>query len=273
MAFLSSVVMLSASMSAAYLRGGTWSSSSPPPKAASKTIGWCRYGFGDARPPQPFGQDDLARISMEPLLSPSECRTLMTAAEQDEKGWKESDTDRYGTAAHRLPALFNIVDVISSQPIVSSPTVYGLLSEAHFPVWEEMLHSLFAGTSGFAQSVGGLRLKFARIVKYRAQHPGERSELGFHQDGPLLTCNIALNEPEEYKGGGTAIQALLPSADLDGYGPGPGRHCARPWTAGRHGGRLHRRPAGGPRAGAPGPCSTRGPFDPERRAMAAGPLL
>ena len=159
---------------------------------------------------------------MEPLLSPSECRTLVTAAEQDEKGWKQSDTGRYGTAAHRLPALFNIVDVISSQPIVSSPTVYGLLSEAHFPVWEEMLHSLFAGTSGFAQSVGGLRLKFARIVKYRAQHPGERSELGFHQDGPLLTCNIALNEPEEYKGGGTAIQALLPSADLDGYGPGPG---------------------------------------------------
>lgn len=221
-ASMACLAMLSATTSAAYVHGGSRSPSSQKHIATGKNAGWCRYGFSDTRPPQPFGPDDLARISTEPLLLPSECQALIVAAEDDEKGWKESAADRYGTASHRLPALFNIVDVISSRPIVSSPAVYSLLSEPHFPAWEEMLHGLFCGSTDFAQKVGGLRLKFARIVRYRAQHPGERSELGFHQDGPLVTCNIALNEPDEYTGGGTAIQALLPSANLDAEGPGPG---------------------------------------------------
>ena len=38
-------------------------------------------------------------------------------------------------------------------------------------------------------------------------------ELGFHQDGPLVTCNIALNGPDEYGGGGTALAPLRPGAD------------------------------------------------------------
>ena len=32
--------------------------------------------------------------------------------------------------------------------------------------------------------------------------------LGFHQDGPLVTCNIPLNSPDDYQGGGTVLAPL-----------------------------------------------------------------
>ena len=89
----------------------------------------------------------------------------MAAALEHDGGWVRHSDDRYGTAAQKLPALFNIVDVVSSQPLVSCPTVYELLHKSYLPTWEPMLHSLFCDTAGFSTSVRGLRLKFARIVR------------------------------------------------------------------------------------------------------------
>ena len=133
--------------------------------AVQAGIDWCRYGFGHTRPPQPFGSDDLARVSTSPLLSPAACKRIISAALKDDDGWVCHSKDRYGTAAHKLPALFNIVDVVSSRPLVSCPTVYELLHKAYLPKWEPMLHGLFCDTADFSASVCGLRLKFARIVR------------------------------------------------------------------------------------------------------------
>ena len=179
------------------------------------SVEWCRYRFSSTKPPRPFAVNDLAHISLMPLLSHEECETIISAANDDERGWQHDVSDRYGTAAHRLPARLNIADVVSSKPLVSSRALFDLLSDLYLPRWERELASLFAETAGFPRA---LRLKFARIVKYEADLG--QCELGLHQDGPLLTCNIALNSPLEYEGGGTILPLELEGANLDQEPPG-----------------------------------------------------
>lgn len=185
--------------------------------ACARSIQWCRYSFGDMTPPRPFGSNDLARVSLTPLLAQEQCDELIAAAVEDKSScWHRASTSRYGT--DRLPALLNIVDVVSDKQLVSAPNVCRLLNEQYLPRWEPLLHDLFCDTSRYVESIDALRLKFARIVKYEASL-GE-VELGFHQDGPLVTCNIALNSPNEYEGGGTAIKALRLGANIDEELPG-----------------------------------------------------
>ena len=186
-----------------------------PSTAHQAGIPWCRYRFeATGRPPIPFGSDDLARISLAPLLSRAKCDALITAVVEDERGWLRDQHDRYGTSSKRLPARFQILDVVGSRPMARSQAVCDLLNEVcDIPRLAAVVHGLFGGTAGFAERVPGLHLKFARIVKYDAAL-GE-VELGFHQDGPLITCNIALNSPDEYEGGGTILKALQQGANLD----------------------------------------------------------
>ena len=82
------------------------------------SLEWCRYRFSSTKPPRPFSVNDLARISRTPLLSHEECETIISAANDDQRGWQHDVSDRYGTAAHRLPARLNIADVVSSKPLV-----------------------------------------------------------------------------------------------------------------------------------------------------------
>ena len=137
-----------------------------PRPCSVANINWCQYGFENSRPPRPFGQDDLARISRDPLLSSEQCKEIIAAATADglNGGWSHTSAGRYGTPASSLPALLNIVDVVSEQQLVTAPTVCQLLND-QMPKWEPLLHGLFCGTSSFESSISALRLKFARIVK------------------------------------------------------------------------------------------------------------
>ena len=51
-----------------------------------------------------------------------------------------------------------------------------------------------------------LRIGGARVVRYDAA--AGQVELGMHRDFLTLTVNIALNEPTEFEGGGTIVEAL-----------------------------------------------------------------
>ena len=149
---------------------------------------------------------------------------------------------------------------------MSAPNVCRLLNEQYLPRWEPLLHDLFCDTTRYVESIAALRLKFARIVKYEASL-GE-VELGFHQDGPLVTCNIALNSPNEYEGGGTAIKALRLGANMDEELPGG---VLRP-VDGKDD-CLAVVIASGARFGAPWACTPRGSSHSERCALAARPLF
>ena len=181
-------------------------------EATLSDMQWCRYAFmRDVPPPAPFGIDDLARVSLSPLLSVAECKALIAAADETGPGWQRDATDRYDTPANRLPARFPIHEMFAS-----SRAAHELLHKVVLPRVIPMARRAFCRTPKFEASVPRLDLAFARIVKYDA-HLGE-VELGFHRDGPLVTCNIALNS--NYEGGGTVIEALKPGANLDQELPG-----------------------------------------------------
>ena len=109
--------------------------------ATQQATEWCRYRFDTTQPPSPFGKDDLARISLSPVLKLTDCKKLIHEAINDERGWQRDSADRYGTAAYRLPARWQIVDVINSRPLVASGShaAWDLLREVYLPQWEPML--------------------------------------------------------------------------------------------------------------------------------------
>lgn len=78
----------------------------------SNGISWQHFGSADRRaaPPAPFRPDDLARISLTPLLSAAEAAALIAAADADWIGWLRDPNDRYGTAAARAGSLYPITE-------------------------------------------------------------------------------------------------------------------------------------------------------------------
>ena len=183
--------------------------------------------FDDEWPRHPFGSQDLARISQQPLLTKEECALLME--EVDEKSsreeWMEGGS-RYGTPDDRVGALM---------PLERLPKSYELINERILP----RLFSNICSSTGFGclQDPSSLRLGGARIVKYDAA--AGQVELGFHRDFLLLTANLALNNPDtDFTDGGTIVEAVSSKPiRLDtGHAllhPGDVRHAAAPITSGK----------------------------------------
>ena len=84
------------------------------------------------------------------------------------------------------------------------------LSRSYSLVNFELLPRLFpAITNAFPKlktTPENFRLGGSRIVKYDAADG--HVELGLHRDGLLITANIALNDLDDYEGGGTYVEGL-----------------------------------------------------------------
>lgn len=143
--------------------------------------------------PPPFTADDLARVSLDPILSAEECQEIIDECEDHYYGWGSSQ-ERYGTAADRVGHMIKLEDLSFAYSLVN----FELLPRL-FPAIIQAFPTLDAFTTA-----ENLRLGGCRVVKYDASEG--RVELGMHRDGLLLTANIALNSPDEYAGGGTIVE-------------------------------------------------------------------
>ena len=203
-------------------------------KAAVDTE-WKKYSFPettseqDEWPRPPFGWQDLARISQQPLLSAKECALLMDEVEdtlrQSSREWMEGGS-RFGTPDDRVGSLM---------PLERLPKSCDLISQQLLP----RIFSSICSSTAFdcLNDPSTLRLGGARIVRYDAD--AGQVELGFHRDFLLLTANIALNNPhEDFTDGGTIVEAVSPSPIRLETGhallhPGDVRHAAAPISSGK----------------------------------------
>ena len=143
--------------------------------------------------PPPFTAEELARVSLDPILSAEACQEIINECENHYYGWGTSQ-ERYGTATDRVGHMIKLEDLSRAYSLVN----FELLPRL-FPAVIQAFPTLDA----FA-TAENLRLGGCRVVKYDASQG--RVELGMHRDGLLLTANIALNAPEEYVGGGTIVE-------------------------------------------------------------------
>jgi hypothetical protein len=179
------------------------------------------------RPVFPFGLDDLARVSRTPLLTPTECQILIDEADgvnedRNKNEWMEGGA-RYGTPSDKVGALM---------PLERLPKSFELINKKLLP---RIFASVVKAFDCCANHPSDLRLGGARVVRYDAA--AGQVELGMHRDFLALTVNIALNDPAEFDGGGTVVEALsrkpirLPKGHALIH-PGDVRHAGSSITSG-----------------------------------------
>ena len=179
------------------------------------------------RPRHPFGLNDLARVSRRPLLTSEECQVLIDEADRinenkNNKEWMEGGA-RYGTPSDRVGALM---------PLERLPKSLQMINKQLLP---RILASVAQAFDCSVDHPSDLRLGGARVVRYDAA--AGQVELGMHRDFLALTVNIALNDPTEFEGGGTVVEALSnePIRLQKGHAlihPGDVRHAGSPVTSG-----------------------------------------
>ena len=172
--------------------------------------------------PPPFKSSDLAKTSQTPILSPEECYNIISECENHYYGWGGSN-ERYGTPSNRVGYMLTLESLSFTYTFVNF----------------ELLPRLFPAISlAFSDSLTinpeNLRLGGCRVVKYDAADG--HVELGMHRDGLLVTANIALNDSDEYEGGGTIIEGLkepirLPKGNVLLH-PGDVKHGGKAITSG-----------------------------------------
>ena len=185
------------------------------------------YDHALHKPNFPFGLHDLARVSREPLLTPEECQILIDEADSMNENMKEGQWieggARYGTPDDRVGALM---------PLERLPKSFELINEQLMPRISASVHKAF---DCCADHPSDLRIGGARVVRYDAA--AGQVELGMHRDFLALTVNIALNDPTEFEGGGTVVEAYskTPIRLPKGHGlihPGDVRHAGSSITSG-----------------------------------------
>eukprot|EP00533_Pseudo-nitzschia_delicatissima_P016071 CAMPEP_0197279136 /NCGR_PEP_ID=MMETSP1432-20130617/19631_1 /TAXON_ID=44447 /ORGANISM="Pseudo-nitzschia delicatissima, Strain UNC1205" /LENGTH=310 /DNA_ID=CAMNT_0042745625 /DNA_START=51 /DNA_END=979 /DNA_ORIENTATION=- len=185
------------------------------------------YDHGLHRPTAPFGLDDLARVSTRPLLKPEECQVLIDEADSINEMIKDGQWiqggARYGTPSDKVGALM---------PLERLPKSLELINEQLLP---RIFASVVKAYDCCATHPSDLRIGGARVVRYDAA--AGQVELGMHRDFLALTVNIALNDPAEYEGGGTIVEAFseTPIRLQKGHAlihPGDVRHAGSTITSG-----------------------------------------
>jgi predicted 2-oxoglutarate/Fe(II)-dependent dioxygenase YbiX len=141
--------------------------------------------------PPPFSNDDLARVSMQPILTAQECQEIIEECENHYWGWGNS-VERYGTPSERVGHMLKLEDLSQSYTLVN------------FVLLPRLFPAIVNAFPSISLKPGNLRLGGCRVVKYDASEG--RVELGMHRDGLLVTANIALNSLDEYVGGGTIVE-------------------------------------------------------------------
>ena len=183
--------------------------------------------------PHPFGQSDLARVSLDPILLPEECQEIMHEVDNYYWGWSTS-ASRYGTPADRVGSMLKLEALSRTYSLVN------------FELLPRLFPAIVNAFPSLETSPENLRLGDCRVVKYDASEG--KVELGMHRDGLLVTANIVLNPIEEYTGGGTVIEDLILQGDMESSDtsamsilldqghvllhPGDVRHCGAPITSG-----------------------------------------
>ena len=163
---------------------------SPPVEFDCYSFPGPSYLGADALPPDNFAADELARVTIKPLISATECASMIADAEAH-ASWHTA-----GRSAHyasRAGASVSILDLPDALALVNSKLLPALLPALGDAFPTGMLNA-------------DIRLQEARLVKYNAT--AGQTELGMHRDGPVVTATVALNAPQEYEGGGTLIEAL-----------------------------------------------------------------
>jgi len=143
--------------------------------------------------PPPFSSDDLARVSLTPILSGQECKEIIDECESHYYGWSSSN-ERYGTPSYRVGHMLKLEDLSRSYTLVN------------FELLPRLFPAIINAFPNLQTSAENLRLGGCRVVKYDASEG--RVELGLHRDGLLITANIALNDWNDYEGGGTYVEGL-----------------------------------------------------------------
>lgn len=149
----------------------------------------------DSKPPYPFTQHDLAKVSKVPLFTKKECSSIIDEAEtlgqwrnaQSQASYAKNASTFYQIRKEQLPQTKQWLD----------EKLKGVI----YPI----MSSTFSHIPSLAD-VSKLRCSAASIVKYNAT--AGQTSLGLHRDAPLLALTIPLNGLDEYHGGGTFIEAL-----------------------------------------------------------------
>jgi hypothetical protein len=143
--------------------------------------------------PPPFTSHDLARVSETAILSPKECEEIISECDNHYWGWSSSN-ERYGTPSHRVGHMLKLEDLSRSYTLVN------------FELLPRLFPAIVSAFPNLETNAANFRLGGCRVVKYAASEG--RVELGLHRDGMLVTANIALNDWNEYEGGGTFLEGL-----------------------------------------------------------------
>ena len=189
----------------------------PPldPVVAANAVRWLHVPFPKvAQPPPPFSATTLLAISQTPVLSKEECEALVAEAEAEPFGWRRAASARYGTPAH-VAGGFLPIDAFGMCDFILDVLLPRLL-----PAVSNAFPGVLAPPADAA-----LRLVEARLVKYDADVG--HVELGYHYDGPLVTINVALTNPNAFDGGGTVFKDLVHTdvAALEQMHDAPPRYC------------------------------------------------
>jgi hypothetical protein len=180
--------------------------------------------------------EGIVCVSNEPILDPAECRWVVDEVNRVANGWKsdKSAKETIGT------------DNIWSRPFPDRlwlREVPGLLDwfetrlRSHlFP----MLQSLYPD---IIRKADDLRCHDAFVVRYDASG---MADLEIHQDTTSFSFTIALNDKEEYEGGGTVFPLVRPAESAADFGrmavkAGVGGVCSFPGQL-FHGGQALKSP-------------------------------
>ena len=169
--------------------------------------------------PSPFGAQDLARVSLEPVFSLDECAAIVAEAEA-ESAWRRAD-----------PIASFARGAASFAPVRDLPRTSRWLDKALETTLLPQIARAFEGVDALA-TPSYLRVSAASVLRYNAS--AGQTQLGLHRDGPLVAGTVALND--EYEGGGTFVEAaddvLRAPAGHVVLHPGTLRHAGQAITRG-----------------------------------------
>jgi len=159
---------------------------------------------------------NFCHVTTEPIFTAEECRAIISEAnESSEDEWKSHD--QYYKA-------MKITKRIDEMPQMRE--FFGRACiERIFPLLQKMYPTACPqGSDGLRD----FRIFTAKVLRYDASSGNDY--LGVHHDGSLLTFLIALNDLDEYEGGGTYMEALGKAVRYEA-----GHLCCHPGIV-RHGG-------------------------------------
>ena len=141
----------------------------------------------------------LVAHSSAPLVPPQVCKGIIEECEARAVrlgGWSTKRHTNYPTTDVAVQRLPNTLEYFRTK----------LLPEIAWPFLAKAFGFVLPSPEGEEELAGALRAAEAFIVKYNAS--AGQKELKPHRDGSVFSFNVALNDLDEYEGGGTEFEAL-----------------------------------------------------------------